>query len=181
MKKLKQYEQGELQLIYGLSTETKPVTGLFTGAKFVELDTQNEFLFDNATNRWYNQNPVEETIIMLAGAIAVPTIAEKTDAGIDETGELTTFNLLEVIYNKNLTVEVKIATTTYLFTLTGCTYLEMTEGTWYELVNTEQTEAEVAAEEEHVTVLADFAVVDITQVALPDYVFKILKLETKEV
>ena len=43
------YEGGEtltLAEIYGLSTDDKPVSGLVTGSKFIEVDTGLVFLFD---------------------------------------------------------------------------------------------------------------------------------------
>ena len=39
--------------LYGLSTDTKPTTGIVTGSKFTEVNTGDEFLFDEtSTGTW---------------------------------------------------------------------------------------------------------------------------------
>lgn len=37
---------------YGLSTDTKPTTGVITGSVFIEVDTSNAFFFDEVSNTW---------------------------------------------------------------------------------------------------------------------------------
>lgn len=38
---------------YGLSTDTKPTAGIITGSKFTEVNTGDEFLFDEtSTGTW---------------------------------------------------------------------------------------------------------------------------------
>jgi hypothetical protein len=39
----------------GLSTDTKPTTGIITGSKFVAVDTGTGYLFDEAAGEW-NEN-----------------------------------------------------------------------------------------------------------------------------
>ena len=34
--------------LFGLSTDSKPTTGIVTGSKFTEVDTGDEYLFDEA-------------------------------------------------------------------------------------------------------------------------------------
>ena len=39
--------------LYGKSTDSKPVSGIVTGSKFTEVDTGDEFLFDEtSTGTW---------------------------------------------------------------------------------------------------------------------------------
>ena len=37
---------------FGLSTDTKPTTGIVTGSVFVEVDTAKAFLFDEENGEW---------------------------------------------------------------------------------------------------------------------------------
>ena len=37
---------------YGLSTDTKPTTGVITGSVFIEVDTSNAFFFDEVSHTW---------------------------------------------------------------------------------------------------------------------------------
>ena len=39
--------------MFGLSTDTKPTTGLVTGSSFVEVDTGNAYLFDEVSGDWH--------------------------------------------------------------------------------------------------------------------------------
>lgn len=39
--------------MFGLSTDTKPTTGLVTGSSFVAVDTGEAFLFDEVSNEWH--------------------------------------------------------------------------------------------------------------------------------
>ena len=46
-------DQKQYVELYGLSTDTKPTTGIVTGSKFTEVDTGDEFLFDEtSTGTW---------------------------------------------------------------------------------------------------------------------------------
>jgi len=36
----------------GLSTDTKPTTGVFNGSTFIEMDTSKVFMFDGTTMQW---------------------------------------------------------------------------------------------------------------------------------
>jgi hypothetical protein len=36
----------------GLSTDTKPATGIITGSSFMEVDTGAVFLFDETSSEW---------------------------------------------------------------------------------------------------------------------------------
>lgn len=36
----------------GLSTDTKPTTGIITGSSFMEVDTGNVFMFDEVAGTW---------------------------------------------------------------------------------------------------------------------------------
>lgn len=39
--------------LFGLSTDTKPTAGIVTGSKFTEVDTGDEYLFDEtSTGTW---------------------------------------------------------------------------------------------------------------------------------
>ena len=37
---------------FGLSTDTKPTTGIITGSVFVEVDTGKAFLFNESASAW---------------------------------------------------------------------------------------------------------------------------------
>lgn len=37
---------------YGLSTDTKPVTGVANGSAFIEMDTSKRYFFDAANATW---------------------------------------------------------------------------------------------------------------------------------
>ena len=37
---------------FGLSTDTKPTTGIITGSVFVEVDTGKAFLFNETASAW---------------------------------------------------------------------------------------------------------------------------------
>lgn len=37
---------------YGLSTDTKPTTGVITGSVFIEVDTSSAFFFDEVSGNW---------------------------------------------------------------------------------------------------------------------------------
>ena len=39
----------------GLSTDTKPTTGIVTGSIFVEVDTGNVFFYNEASSSWVEQ------------------------------------------------------------------------------------------------------------------------------
>ena len=39
--------------MYGLSTDTKPTTGLVTGSVFVEVNTGDSYLFDEVGSEWH--------------------------------------------------------------------------------------------------------------------------------
>ena len=39
----------------GLSTDTKPTTGIITGSSIVEVDTGKPFLFDEESSTWEEQ------------------------------------------------------------------------------------------------------------------------------
>ena len=43
------------QELAGLSTDSKPTTGLFTGSIFVEVNTGKVFMFNEATSTWVEQ------------------------------------------------------------------------------------------------------------------------------
>ena len=36
----------------GLSTDTKPTTGIITGSTFMEVNTGNVFMFDEVSSEW---------------------------------------------------------------------------------------------------------------------------------
>lgn len=38
--------------LYGLSTDTKPTTGVMNGSSFVEMDTGKLYFFDAAGSEW---------------------------------------------------------------------------------------------------------------------------------
>ena len=40
---------------FGLSTDSKPTTGIVTGSVFVEVDTGKAFLFNETTSLWVEQ------------------------------------------------------------------------------------------------------------------------------
>lgn len=37
---------------YGLSTDTKPTTGVITGSVFIEVDTSDAYFFDEVSSTW---------------------------------------------------------------------------------------------------------------------------------
>ena len=39
--------------MFGLSTDSKPTTGLVTGSSFVEVDTGDAYLFDEVGSTWH--------------------------------------------------------------------------------------------------------------------------------
>lgn len=39
--------------MYGLSTDSKPISGLVTGSVFVEVDTSDSYLFDEVSSEWH--------------------------------------------------------------------------------------------------------------------------------
>ncbi len=45
---------------YGMKADTKPTQNVQNGAKFIEIDTHEEFYFDEAGTTWYGV-PVPET------------------------------------------------------------------------------------------------------------------------
>ena len=40
---------------FGLSTDTKPTSGIVTGSVFIEVDTGKAFLFNEANSTWVEQ------------------------------------------------------------------------------------------------------------------------------
>ena len=40
---------------FGLSTDSKPTTGIITGSVFVEVDTGKAYLFNETTSAWVEQ------------------------------------------------------------------------------------------------------------------------------
>ena len=42
----------ESTTIFGLSTDTKPTTGVVNGSAFIEMDTSTIYFFDAAGNEW---------------------------------------------------------------------------------------------------------------------------------
>lgn len=40
----------------GLADDDKPITGLMTGSKFIEVDTGKEFRFDEVSESWIDQS-----------------------------------------------------------------------------------------------------------------------------
>ena len=38
--------------VFGLSTDSKPTTGVITGSVFVEVDTGKAYLFNEASSTW---------------------------------------------------------------------------------------------------------------------------------
>lgn len=55
---LTQDESGNLlhiQSLFGLSTDSKPTTGLATGSSFVEVDTGKVYLFNETSSTWVEQ------------------------------------------------------------------------------------------------------------------------------
>ena len=38
---------------YGLSTETKPTTGIVTGSTAYEIDTKTYYMFEETNTEWY--------------------------------------------------------------------------------------------------------------------------------
>lgn len=45
--------------VAGLSTDTKPASGIVTGSRFIEVDTGKEYRFDEVSGEWYEQKGVE--------------------------------------------------------------------------------------------------------------------------
>lgn len=41
--------------LFGLSTDSKPTTGIVTGSVFVEVDTGDAYLFDEEGSTWTKQ------------------------------------------------------------------------------------------------------------------------------
>ena len=41
--------------LFGLSTDSKPTTGIVTGSSFVEVDTGKAYLFDEDSSTWDEQ------------------------------------------------------------------------------------------------------------------------------
>ena len=41
--------------LFGLSTDTKPTSGIVTGSVFVEVDTGKAYLFNEAASAWVEQ------------------------------------------------------------------------------------------------------------------------------
>ena len=37
---------------YGLSTDTKPTTGVITGSVFIEIDTSSAYFYDEDSGNW---------------------------------------------------------------------------------------------------------------------------------
>lgn len=44
--------KSELVELYGLSTDTKPTTGVMNGSSFVEMDTGKLYFFDAEGSEW---------------------------------------------------------------------------------------------------------------------------------
>ena len=44
------------QTYYGLSTDSKPTSGIGNGSCFIEMDTGNVFFFNAASGTWVNPN-----------------------------------------------------------------------------------------------------------------------------
>ena len=42
----------ESTTMFGLSTDTKPTTGVVNGSAFIEMDTSTIYFFDAAGNQW---------------------------------------------------------------------------------------------------------------------------------
>lgn len=42
----------ESTTMYGLSTDTKPTTGVVNGSAFIEMDTSTIYFFDAAGSQW---------------------------------------------------------------------------------------------------------------------------------
>lgn len=40
------------QVMYGDSDDSKPTTGLATGSKFIEVDTGDEYIYDETSTQW---------------------------------------------------------------------------------------------------------------------------------
>ena len=46
------YTVSESTTMFGLSTDTKPTTGVVNGSAFIEMDTSTIYFFDAAGNQW---------------------------------------------------------------------------------------------------------------------------------
>ena len=46
------YTVSESTTMFGLSTDTKPTTGVINGSAFIEIDTSTIYFFDAAGNQW---------------------------------------------------------------------------------------------------------------------------------
>lgn len=56
----KQFNNEKLYIeVAGLSTDTKPSSGIVTGSRFIEVDTGKEYRFDEVSGEWYEQKGVE--------------------------------------------------------------------------------------------------------------------------
>ena len=67
----------------GMSTETKPTSGLVTGSRFRELDTGVMWTFDETTQQWYNGNGgmTEKTGNAIAANLATLINAQYSEHG----------------------------------------------------------------------------------------------------
>lgn len=72
------FTQGGKRYVYaaGLSTDTKPLTGVITGSRFVEVDTGLMYEFDEIGSEWHE--------------VTTEAIADAVDAWLDDHPEATT-------------------------------------------------------------------------------------------
>lgn len=60
--------------LYGLSTDDKPVDGIINGTIFVEIDTSDEYYFNEAAGTWVKKNS------SVGGGLPTPTMADNGKA-----------------------------------------------------------------------------------------------------
>ncbi len=55
----KQFNDEKLYIeVAGLSTDTKPASGIVTGSRYIEVNTGKEYRFDEVSGEWYEQQGV---------------------------------------------------------------------------------------------------------------------------
>lgn len=93
-------------VLYGLSTDTKPTSGLITGSEFHEVDTGVKYEFDEVSSEWHvagitsdeikdeidawlDDHP-EATTTVLDGAISYAKLDSSLKGTVDDVGDLNT-------------------------------------------------------------------------------------------
>lgn len=46
------YHEGDGKALFGLSTDQKPTSGVANGTLFIEMDTDDDYIFDESSATW---------------------------------------------------------------------------------------------------------------------------------